>query len=332
MNPWTLLQEFLRGTLDFLNQDMSLSYGWAIVILTVLVRIVLLPLVVKQYSSMRAMQSIAPELKEIQARHKGDRSKLNEEMMRLYQERGVNPFASCLPLVAQLPIFFALYWVLRDFSRHAAEGGVGDLSFLWLVSDITIDLGDLGVGGVVMALVYALSQLLSTELTMNASTPPTQRRIFRVMPIAILVGIYIYPFPAGLLVYWVTTNLWTAGQQLVMRHRLGLAPVPQAGPTNATGGTGSRTPARNGAAAAVGEASPDDGAGDEPGQMEGDAGEPAAEAAGGNGDEVTEGAAPAGGAKKGNPGGGRGNGKKRTTPRGRKGKGGRRRRPARKRR
>ena len=200
MNPWTLLQDFLRNSLDFLHEDLSLTYGWAIVILTILVRIVLLPLVVKQYSSMRAMQSIAPELKEIQAKHKGDRQKLNEEMMRLYQERGVNPFASCLPLIAQLPIFFALYWVLRDFSREAVSVETGDLSFLWLISDITLDLGDLGLAGLLMASVYALSQLLSTELTMNASTPPTQRRIFRIMPVAILLGIYLYPFPAGLLV------------------------------------------------------------------------------------------------------------------------------------
>lgn len=327
MNPWTLLQDILRGSLDFLHEDLSLSYGWAIVMLTVVVRIVLLPLVVKQYSSMRAMQSIAPELKEIQARHKGDRSKLNEEMMRLYQERGVNPFASCLPLVAQLPIFFALYWVLRDFSRDAVSVSTGDLSFLWLVSDITLDLRDLGLAGLLMASVYALSQLLSTELTMNASTPPTQRRIFRLMPVAILLGIYLYPFPAGLLVYWVTTNLWTAGQQLVMRHRLGLAPTPAATATNSTGGTGSRTPARNGAAAAVAPEAPDgDGDGEQTPTPAEDPPESSGDEAGSSPRRERPASSSSGG------GGRNGNTRKRSTPRGRKGKSGGRRRPSKRRR
>lgn len=321
MNPWDWLQDGLEWMLNFLNQDMNLTYGWAIVILTVLVRVALLPLVIKQYSSMRAMQAISPELKELQAKHKGDRQKLNQEMMTLYQERGVNPFASCLPLVAQLPVFFALYWVLRRFSR-GASAEVGDLSFLWVVSDITVDLKDLGAGAIVMAVIYAVSQLISTELTMNASTPPSQRRIFRIMPIGIVATFFVYPFPAGLLVYWVASNLWTAGQQLVMRHRLGLAPTPAiAGATNATGGKGSRTPSQAEAAGIVAEPSEIQGDGDGDAAATETAVQDTPEA---KPQQSSDSSSQKNGKKNG--------GKKHSTPRGRKRKGGGRRRPARKRR
>ena len=138
MNPLALLEDPLRGLLDFLHENANLTYGWSIVVLTLIVRSALLPLVIKQYSSMRSMQMVAPQLKELQAKYKGNRQKLNEELMAFYKENQINPFASCLPLVAQLPIFIALYYVLRDFSndggRHRA-----DLSFMWLIPDVAAD-------------------------------------------------------------------------------------------------------------------------------------------------------------------------------------------------
>ncbi len=122
MNPLQLLEDPLRGLLDFLHENANLTYGWSIVVLTVIVRTALLPLVIKQYSSMRSMQMVAPQLKELQRKYKGNRQKLNEELMRFYKENEINPFASCLPLVAQIPIFIALYYVLREFSEEAVVG------------------------------------------------------------------------------------------------------------------------------------------------------------------------------------------------------------------
>ena len=221
MNPLQLLEDPLRGLLDFLHDNGNLTYGWSIVVLTVIVRTALLPLVIKQYSSMRAMQLVAPQLKELQRKYKGNRQKLNEELMRFYKENEINPFASCLPLVAQIPIFIALYYVLRDFANDADVSG-GSVSFMWLISDVRIELQDLGWGAGVLVAIYALSQLLSTELSATPNMPESQRRIMRILPLVVVVFVFQFPVPSGLVLYWMTTNLWTCGQQLVMRHRIGL--------------------------------------------------------------------------------------------------------------
>lgn len=240
MNPLQLLEEPLTWLLNFLHENLLLSYGWSIVVLTVLVRTALLPLVIKQYRSMRQMQLVAPQLKELQRKHKGDRAKTQEEMMKFYRENEINPFASCLPLVAQLPVFIALYYVLRGYAEDASASG-GSLSFMWLISDITVDFQDLGWWSVVpLLLVYGLTQLLSTELSATPNMPESQRRIMRFLPLVIVIFVFNFPVPAGLVLYWMATNLWTCGQQLVMRHRIGLhlADVPDA---KATGKRSSRT-------------------------------------------------------------------------------------------
>lgn len=246
MNPLQLLEEPLAWLLNFLHDNLLLSYGWSIVVLTVLVRMALLPLVIKQYRSMRQMQLVAPQLKELQRKHKGDRQKTQEELMKFYRENEINPFASCLPLVAQLPIFIALYYVLREFAGSQAHDG-SSLSFMWLISDISVDFQDLGWASVVpLLLVYGLTQLLSTELSATPNMPDSQRRIMRALPLVIVIFVFNFPVPAGLVLYWMSTNLWTCGQQLVMRHRIGLhlADVPE---STATGKRSSRTPAKGGA-------------------------------------------------------------------------------------
>ncbi|WP_217922503.1 YidC/Oxa1 family membrane protein insertase [Miltoncostaea oceani] len=224
MNPLQLLEDPLRSLLDFLHENANLTYGWSIVVLTVIVRTALLPLVIKQYSSMRSMQMVAPQLKELQRKYKGNRQKLNEELMRFYKENEINPFASCLPLVAQLPIFIALYYVLREFSEEAVVGsGASDsLSFMWVIPDIRLELTEIGWGAAVIVAIYAISQLLSTELSATPNMPESQRRIMRILPVVVVIFVFQFPVPSGLVLYWMTTNLWTAGQQLVMRHRIGL--------------------------------------------------------------------------------------------------------------
>src|SRR5919205_1401137 len=111
------LIDFFEGILKFFHDTVGLSWGASIIALTVVVRAALVPLTVKQFRSMQALVQLQPQIKELQAKYKDDRQRLNQEMMRFYQENKVNPFGSCLPLVAQLPVFFALFYMLRKDLR-----------------------------------------------------------------------------------------------------------------------------------------------------------------------------------------------------------------------
>jgi YidC/Oxa1 family membrane protein insertase len=264
VNPLDLLEGPLRSLLDFLHQNVNLTYGWSIVVLTIIVRLCLLPLVIKQYASMRRMQAVAPLIKELQAKYKGNRAKLNEELMAFYKKEEINPFSSCLPLVAQLPVFIALYYVLKSFAKDASVNS-GAVSFMWAVPDVREQLTNIGWGAFVIVAIYALSQLLSTELSATPNMPVSQRRIMRFLPLVVVLFVFQFPVPAGLVIYWMTTNLWTAGQQLVMRHRIGLH---LADPAEAPAAVkkGSRTAPKADTAGGVALA---DGASDDDGPAEG---------------------------------------------------------------
>ena len=119
-SPITPLENLLRSLLDFFHNSVGLPWGWSIVALTILVRICLVPLVVRQIHSMQNMQAHAPQMKEIQRKYKGDRTKMNEELMKFYKENNINPASSCLPLLAQFPIFISLFYVLRKFAKQPA--------------------------------------------------------------------------------------------------------------------------------------------------------------------------------------------------------------------
>jgi YidC/Oxa1 family membrane protein insertase len=197
--------------------------------MTVIVRAALLPLTFKQFKSMQSLASHAPEMKKLQDRYKHDKERLNQEMMKFYRENKINPLASCLPLLAQLPVFLSLYYMLRKDLRYdicpeinppdrvnpvpCGEGG--DAGFLFIP-----DLTDKATGGVLIALIvlYVGSQLLSTIL-MSTATDRTQRMIFLALPFVFVI--FVINFPAGLLVYWITTNFWTIVQQMIVRKRLG---------------------------------------------------------------------------------------------------------------
>ncbi len=215
MNPLDLLTAPLGAVLDFFH-GIGFTWGWAIVMLTLLVRLILLPLFVKQYKSARRLQEVAPQMKELQRKHKGNKQKLQEEMMKFYKENDVNPFGSCLPLLLQAPVFIALYYLLRgqDFTDGT------DLSFMGVVPDISAQLTNIGWGVVPLVGVYAVSQLISTELSATATMSKNQRWLMRFLPVGILFFIFQFPVPAGLVIYWATTNLWTAGQQLVLKRRI----------------------------------------------------------------------------------------------------------------
>jgi len=215
MNPLDLLEAPLRAVLDFFH-SIGFTWGWAIVMLTLVVRLILLPLFVKQYKSARRMQEVAPQMKEMQRKYKGNKQKLQEEMMKFYKENDVNPFGSCLPLLLQAPVFIALYYTLR--SQDFADGT--DLSFMYVVPDVSKLLTEIGWAVVPLILVYAVSQLISTELSATATMSRNQRWLMRLLPIGIVFFIFQFPVPAGLGIYWATTNLWTAGQQLVLKRRI----------------------------------------------------------------------------------------------------------------
>jgi YidC/Oxa1 family membrane protein insertase len=234
-SPLTPLEHAARHALNYLHFNIGLPWAWSIVALTVIVRMLLVPLTVRQIHSMQSLQAHAPQMKEIQKKYKGDKQKQNEELMKFYRENQINPAASCLPMLAQLPVFIALYYSLRHFSNEPAAKHPGSLSFLHFIPSIA-DHTTTHWGGYILLVVYVASQMAST-LYMSATVDKTQRILFMVMP---LVFVFVIArFPAGLVLYWVTTNLWTVGQGLITRR---LMPKPGA-PT--TEKRSSRTPPRD---------------------------------------------------------------------------------------
>lgn len=217
MNPLDLLEAPMRAILEFFH-GLGFTWGWAIVMLTLVVRLILLPLFVKQYKSARRMQEVAPQMKELQRKYKGNKPKLQEEMMKFYKENDVNPFGSCLPLVAQAPVFIALYYTLRNSTQTFQDGT--DLGFLHAIPNISVPLDQVGWGVIPLVVIYALSQLISSELSATAAMSKNQRWLMRVLPIGIVFFVFQFPVPAGLVIYWATTNLWTCGQQLVLKRRI----------------------------------------------------------------------------------------------------------------
>ena len=149
--------------------------------------------------------------KEIQKKYKADKKRQNEELMKFYRENNVNPAASCLPMLAQFPVFIALYYSLKTFAHEPPSQHPGSLSFLHFIPSIA-DHTTSHWGGFVLLVVYVASQMAST-LYMSATADKTQRMIFMFMPVVFVF--VIAHFPAGLVLYWVTTNLWTVGQGLV---------------------------------------------------------------------------------------------------------------------
>jgi YidC/Oxa1 family membrane protein insertase len=233
------LEHLLRHILNGLH-SVGLPWAWAIVGLTVIVRMLLVPLTVKQIHSMQNMQRFAPQMKEIQKKYKGDRQKLNEELMKFYKENNINPAASCLPLLAQFPIFIGLYYTLRNFSKNPPPG---DLSWLHFVPNIAAHATSHWSGYVLLA-VYVGSQLASTYF-MAGSMQQSQRVLMYVLPFAFIF--VIARFPVGLVLYWMTTNLWTVGQGLITRRLIPKTPPPTAAKRS------SRTPPQEVAAEPVGD-------------------------------------------------------------------------------
>ncbi len=227
------IEDLLTNLLEWFHGTVGLTWALSIIALTVLVRIVMVPLTVRQIHSMQKLQLLAPELKSIQQKYKNDKQRQQQEIMAFYRENKVNPAASCLPVLLQIPIFISLFFVLRDFEDEVFPQYPGsDLGFLGFVPNITDKLTDHWSGYLLLVL-YVASQVASTLLT--PITDRTQRALFLALPFLFIF--FVINFPVGLMLYWITTNLWTVGQGLVTRR---LMPRPQTPPQKRT----SRTPAR----------------------------------------------------------------------------------------
>jgi YidC/Oxa1 family membrane protein insertase len=248
-SPLSPIEDLLRHVLFWLHGSIGLPWAWAIVALTVMVRLLLVPLTVRQIHSMQNLQRHAPQMKEIQKKYKADKKRQQEELMKFYRENSINPAASCLPLLAQFPVFIALYFVLRHFSKHPPGGqlAVAHGDFSWLghhfIPNITAHASAHWSGYLLLA-IYVVSQLVST-LLMSTTMERSQRIMMMVLPLAFVT--FLVNFPVGLVIYWVTTNLWTVGQGLITRR---LMPRPQPPERRS-----SRTPPKEVAPAAV-EAEP----------------------------------------------------------------------------
>jgi YidC/Oxa1 family membrane protein insertase len=216
------LIDVANGVLQFFHDSAGLSWGMSIIALTVVTRALLIPLTYKQLKGMRALQALQPQIKEIQAKYKNDRQRMQQEMMRFYQENKVNPFASCIPLIAQLPVFITLFYVLRhelpaDIGCEAGHCGA-EASFLF-INDLTAKA--VGAELIVLLVLYIGTQLVS-GLVMSVTADKSQRMMMMVLPFIFVP--FILSFPAGLILYWITTNFWTMGQQYTIQR---LIPAPQ---------------------------------------------------------------------------------------------------------
>jgi YidC/Oxa1 family membrane protein insertase len=229
------IEEPLTGVLEWLHSSVGFTWAWSIVALTVMVRVVVLPLTIKQIRSMQRIQAHAPELKAIQQKYKQDRQRMNEEVMRFYRENKINPAASCLPMLVQIPIFISLFFVLRDFEEEVfPDYPRSDLGWLGIVPNITDPISE-HWSGWLLIVIYAVSQVASIYYSLQSATAPAwQRYLFMAMPVVFIP--FIIRFPLGLMIYWTTTNLWTVGQGFVTRR---FAPRPQLPPKKT-----SRTPPR----------------------------------------------------------------------------------------
>jgi len=229
----TPLEDLLTWALVHLHDTVGLTWAWSIVALTVIVRMLLVPLTVRQIHSMQNLQAHAPEMKAIQQRWKHDRARMNQELMQFYKENQINPAASCLPILAQIPIFIGLFFVLRGFEDEILPRFPASVDQLEWLSLVTITENTKVGWGPLLIVAYAVSQLTSTWL-MSQTMQPAQRALMLILPIAFIP--FVLNFPSGLMIYWLTTNLWTTGQGLITRK---LVPKREPPPKKT-----SRTPAK----------------------------------------------------------------------------------------
>ena len=243
----------LGQVLLYFHEGLGAPWWLSIAMLTIVVRTLLFPLTVKQVRSMRAMQDLRPEMERIRAQYRDNRQRQQEEMMKLYQERNVNPLGGCLPILVQMPIFIGIFYLIREFGGYRLgdkvvppkyesfhEGGI-----LWFQNLSDPDPLYL------LPIISALTMLAATEITAK-NIDPQQRWLMRLLPIGITI--FLFNFPAGLFVYWITSNLVTLVQNyLIYHHGPGRKSSQDRAPASTIRSTGAS--ARDGTASAKSPAS-----------------------------------------------------------------------------
>lgn len=212
-----VLGQVLLYFYNFLDGFLANPWWLAIALLTVIVRALLFPLTIRQVRSMRAMQDLKPDMDRIRSQYRDNRTKQQEKMMELYQERGVNPLGGCLPILVQMPVFIGMFYVIRQFGGYKVGDRVvppqyesfHDGGILWFQNLSNAD------PYFILPVLSALTMLAATEITAK-NIDPQQRWIMRLLPIG--VTIFLWSFPAGLFVYWITSNLVTLVQNYLIYH------------------------------------------------------------------------------------------------------------------
>lgn len=240
---WVIVQ-FHKVYGALFGDDTGWAWGLSIVSLVILIRICLIPLFVKQIKATRAMQTLQPEMKKIQERYKNDKQRQSEEMMKLYKETGTNPLSSCLPILAQSPFFFALYHVLNSIANNDTVGVINEsllasaqkahifgapLAATFTDTSAEVAALDASITTVrivtaVMIVLMSLSQfytqrqLMTKNVDTTVKTPFMQQQKMLMYIFPIMFAVFGINFPVGVLVYWLTTNVWTMGQQMYVIH------------------------------------------------------------------------------------------------------------------
>jgi YidC/Oxa1 family membrane protein insertase len=286
-NIFQPLIDVFQSVIEFFHNDVGASWGLSIVFLTISVRLVLVPLMLKQFHSMQAMQAHMPELKALQAKYKEDKQRQQQEVMKFYQENKINPLASCLPLVAQLPVFISLFYMLRKNLRADICGpylastyerlhpgttlsrtkqiaqqvaatatktnpggacqGHGHSGFLF-IHDLTAQAT--GFSLIVLLVLYVGTQMGTQVIMAQPTMDQNMRRMMMFLPLLFIA--FVYRFPAGVLVYWVTTNTWMLLQQAAFKARIGRLrasgklPTPVVATAGAAGKTGGGSAGKSG--------------------------------------------------------------------------------------
>jgi YidC/Oxa1 family membrane protein insertase len=202
----------LGAVLLYFHQNLGIAWWLSIVILTIIVRSLLFPLTVKQVKSMRAMQDLKPHMDRVRAQFKDNPQRQREEMAKLYQDQGVNPLGGCLPILVQMPVFIGMFYVIRKFGgtpgrtppeyESFTHGGI-----LWFQDLAHAD------PYYILPIISAVTMLAATEIT-SKNVDPQQRWLMRLLPVGFTA--FLLNFPAGLFMYWITSNLMTLGQNYVI--------------------------------------------------------------------------------------------------------------------
>lgn len=211
------LTSFFGWALHLLH-DFVPNYGLAIILITVLVRVGTWPIMAKQMKSAERMRELMPRIKEIQEKHKDDKQRQSEETFKLYRETGVNPLGGCLPMVLQLPVFIGLFYALQSSIdlRHAP--------FVWWINDLsapatffTLPVLDFPVR--LLPILMGASMYVQQKMTPQTGMDPAQARMMLIMMPGMMLVIS-YGFPAGLVLYWLVSNLLGIGHQLLVRRQM----------------------------------------------------------------------------------------------------------------